>query len=237
MLWSEMTNTSKPASAVTGEGKPRSLPGLLGRGKQQLISIGIDNLDHVHTPPGFLARHRPLGDFPPNLRKSLRGQFHEQARLAASRGIFAKDDLASRAIHLADSARSVALMPALLEAEQVDVEPQRAVHVGNKEHGTCVPPMSDLLCDGCLGHAGFLLRPTRRRPASISRPTLLSAVYCPRDYREEPLRFPGSPGLSCPARNNSALRAYKEIEGARKEVLYNPQSDTIPRKEFHDQKT
>jgi hypothetical protein len=50
---------------------PRTpLLGLLSRGKlrgkQQLISVGIDDLDHVVTPPGLLARNRALDDFTAN---------------------------------------------------------------------------------------------------------------------------------------------------------------------------
>src|SRR5258708_22489999 len=126
--------------------------GLLGHGKQQFISIGIDDLDHVVTPPGLLGRNRALDDFTAKRRESIDVQCHEQARLVRSRGILAKNDLASRAMDLADPARAVALMPTLLEAEHVDVEAKCSVHVSNEEHGTRVPPMSDLLADGCLGH-------------------------------------------------------------------------------------
>src|ERR1700676_708044 len=126
---------------------------LLGRGKQQLISVGIDDLNHVVTPPGLLGRNRALDEFTAKRGESIDVQCHEQARLVCSRGILAKDDLASRAMDLADPARAVALMPTLLEAEHVDVEPKCAVHVSNEEHGTRVPPVSDLLSDGCLGHA------------------------------------------------------------------------------------
>jgi hypothetical protein len=64
------------------------------------------------------------------------------------------NDLAFRAIDLADLARAVSLMPPLLEAEHVDVEPNCTVQFSNEEHGTCVPPVSDLLSDGCLAHVG-----------------------------------------------------------------------------------
>src|SRR5207245_7178072 len=131
-----------------------ALLGLLGRGKQQLISVGVDDLNHVVTPPGLLGRNRALDDFTAKRGESIDGQFHEQARLVSSRGILAKDDLAFRAIHLADLARAVALMPTLLEAEHVDVEAKCTVHVSNEEHGTRVPAVSDLLFDGCLGHDG-----------------------------------------------------------------------------------
>ena len=111
------------------------LLGLLGRGKQQLISVGIDDLDYVVTPPGLLAGNRALDDFMAKRGESIYGQFHEQARLVSSRGMLAKDDLASRAIDLADPARAVALMPTLLEAEHVDVKPKCTVHVSNEETG------------------------------------------------------------------------------------------------------
>jgi hypothetical protein len=55
---------------------------------------------------------------------------------------------------LADPARAAALMPTLLEAELVDVEPECALHVSNEEHGTRVPPVTDFLSDGYLGHIG-----------------------------------------------------------------------------------
>jgi hypothetical protein len=54
-----------------------------------------------------------------------------------------------------DLARAGAFMPALLEAKQVAVEPKCAVHVSNEEHGPRVPPMNDLLTDGCLRHADY----------------------------------------------------------------------------------
>src|SRR5713226_10512439 len=128
--------------------------GLLGRGKQQLISVRIDDLDHVVTPPGLLGRNGALDDFTAKRGESIDVQCHEQARLDSSRGILAKDDLAFRAMDLADPARAVALMPTLLEAEHVDVEAKCTVHVSNEEHGTGVPAVSDLVYDGCLGHGG-----------------------------------------------------------------------------------
>jgi hypothetical protein len=42
--------------------------------------------------------------------------------------------------YLADLARAVVLMPALLEAEHFDIEPNGTVHVSNEEHGKRVPP-------------------------------------------------------------------------------------------------
>ena len=43
-------------------------------------------------------------------------------------------------------------MPALLEAEHVDVETQRAVHVGNEENRARVPPVNNLATYGLLRH-------------------------------------------------------------------------------------
>src|SRR6266403_4486676 len=130
-------------------GRDEALLGLLGRGKQQLIPVGIDDFDHVVTPPGLLGRNRALDDFTAKCGESIDVQCPEQARLVCSRAILAKNDLASRAMDLADPTRAVALMPILLEAELVDVEAKCAVHVRNEEHGTRVPAVSDLLCDGC----------------------------------------------------------------------------------------
>src|SRR5260370_24446320 len=98
-----------------------SLLGLLGRGKQQLISVGIDDLDHVVTPPGLLGRNRALDDFTAKCGESIDVQCHDPARLVSSSVILSKNDLTSRAMDLADPARAVALMPTLLEAEHVDV--------------------------------------------------------------------------------------------------------------------
>src|SRR5260370_3241083 len=112
----------RPAAAL--QKKRRLEAGLLGHGKQQLISVGIDDLDHVVTPPGLLGGHRALDDFTAKRGESIDVQCHEQARLVCSRGILAKDDLASRAMDLADPALAVALMPTLLDAKHPDVEAQ-----------------------------------------------------------------------------------------------------------------
>ena len=79
-----------------------------GHGKQQLISVGIDDFDHVGTPPGLFAGNRALDNFTAKRGETIDGQLHVQARLAFSRRILAKDDLASRAINLADPARAAA---------------------------------------------------------------------------------------------------------------------------------
>src|SRR6266436_2102213 len=166
-----------------------SLFGLLGRGKQQLISVGIDDLDHVVTPPGLLGGNRALDDFTAKCGESIDVQCHEQARLVCSRGILAKDDLASRAMDLADPARAVALMPILLEAEHVDVKPKCTVHVSNEEHGTRVPAVSDLLADGCLGHDG-----SRSAQLVVGRAAYYSQTCEARNIRPKPTRRKDSRG-------------------------------------------
>jgi hypothetical protein len=69
-----------------------------------------------------------------------------------SRGILAKDDLASCAIDLTHLARAITFMPTLLEAKFVDIEPQSTVHVNDEKHGTRVPAVRDYFSNGCLGH-------------------------------------------------------------------------------------
>src|SRR5207244_4347523 len=58
------------------------------------------------------------------------------------------DALPISTIDLTDLARAVAFMPTLFEAEHVDVEMKRAVHVGNEEHRTRVPPLNNLVFHG-----------------------------------------------------------------------------------------
>jgi len=110
-------------------------------------------LDHVVTPPGLLGRNRAFDDFTAKRGESIDVQCHEQARLVSSRGILAKDDLASHAMDLADPARAVALMPTLLEAELVDVEAKRTVHVSNEEQTVAFAMICNEMYDaGRRGH-------------------------------------------------------------------------------------
>src|SRR6266404_3062615 len=45
-----------------------------GSGEEQLIAVGIVDLDHVITPPRFLARNRALDDLTAKLRYAILGQ-------------------------------------------------------------------------------------------------------------------------------------------------------------------
>src|SRR5258708_12575101 len=106
---------------ITGEYRRRGRParlarfraGLLGRWKQQFISVGIDDLDHVVTPPGLLGGNRALDDFTAKCGESIDVQSYEQARLVCSRGILPKHDLPSRALHLPDPTPPLPLLPPL----------------------------------------------------------------------------------------------------------------------------
>jgi hypothetical protein len=49
----------------------------LGSRKKQLIAVGIVDLEHVVTPPGFLARNGALDDFTTKICKPVRGQLDE----------------------------------------------------------------------------------------------------------------------------------------------------------------
>src|SRR5437667_11380763 len=51
-------------------------------------------------------------------------------------------------------------MPTLLEAEQIDVEMKRAVHVGNEEHRTRIPPLNNVVVHGLLRHSHLRTRLT-----------------------------------------------------------------------------
>jgi hypothetical protein len=53
-------------------------------------------------------------------------------------------------------------MPTLLEAEHVDVEMKRAVHVGNEKYRTRIPPLNNLVLHGSLCHSQLLIRLTHR---------------------------------------------------------------------------
>src|SRR5260370_34799943 len=70
---------------------------------------------HLFPYTTLFRSNRALDDFTAKRGESIDVQCHEQARLVSSRGILAKDELASRAMDLADPARAVALMPTLLE--------------------------------------------------------------------------------------------------------------------------
>jgi hypothetical protein len=70
----------------------------------------------------------------------------EQPGFAPARAVLAENDLAFAAIYLADPSCAIACMPALLEAQHVDVEMEGAVHVCDEEDRARVPPVSS--CHG-----------------------------------------------------------------------------------------
>jgi hypothetical protein len=45
--------------------------------EEQLIAVGVVNLDHVIAPPRFLARNRTLDDLPTKLCYAIIGKLHE----------------------------------------------------------------------------------------------------------------------------------------------------------------
>jgi hypothetical protein len=128
-------------------------------------------MDYVVTPPGFLAGNRALDDLTAKIRKPLRGQLDEQARLVSALGVLAEDDLAFSVIDLADRARAVAFMPSLFEAEQVDEETNCAVHVGDDEHRTRVPAVNHLIAHGLLRHWPASVPALCRCPGGESPPS------------------------------------------------------------------
>src|SRR6267378_6377234 len=88
--------------------------------------------------------------------KPFRGQLDEQARPVSARGVLAEDDLAFSVTDLADFARTVTFMPALFEAEHLDVEMKSAVHIGDEEHRARIPAVNNLICHGLLCHSQIL---------------------------------------------------------------------------------
>jgi hypothetical protein len=94
-----------------------------------------------------------LGEFTPKICEAVRGQLDEEAGLVPARGVLTEDDLALSVIDLADFARAVAFVPALLEAERVDVETKRAVDVANEENRARVPPVNNLASHCLLRHS------------------------------------------------------------------------------------
>src|SRR6185312_11756327 len=116
----------------------------VGKRKQQLIAVRIVDLNHVVAPPRLEIGNRALDKFTTQFCKGGRRQLDEQAAPVSARGVFTENDLAFAAADLADLARAIAFMPTLLEAEHVDVELKRAVHIGDEKNRARVPPVSSL---------------------------------------------------------------------------------------------
>ena len=51
-------------------------------------------------------------------------------------------------------------MPSFLEAERVDIETSRAIHVGNEKDRACVPPVNSLASRGVVRHTHSVVRLT-----------------------------------------------------------------------------
>ena len=124
-----------------------------GKRKEQLIAVGIVDLDRVVPPPGFLVGNRPLAELTPKICEPVRGQLYEEASPVSARDVLTVDDLALSVIDLADFARAIAFMPALLEAEHVDLKTKRAVDVANEENRARVPPVNNLASYCLLRHS------------------------------------------------------------------------------------
>src|SRR5688500_19419424 len=101
--------------------------------KEQLVAVGIIDLDRVVPPPALPAGNAALSELPAKIGQPLGGQLDEQPSPVASFRILTENDLALSAVDLAHGSCAVVGMPALLEAEHVDVEANRAVHVGDEE--------------------------------------------------------------------------------------------------------
>src|SRR6185437_8579112 len=119
-------------------------------GEEELVPVGVLDLQGIVSPPGHLAGDRALGHLTPKIREPVGRQLDEQPRLVLARVVLAEDDLTIAASELTDAARAVTFVPLFLEAEQVDVEVQRALDVGDEEDRARVPPMSRLIGHGCL---------------------------------------------------------------------------------------
>jgi hypothetical protein len=121
--------------------------------KEQLVVVGIPDLNRVVTPPDFSAGNRTLGDFTAKICQAFGGQRDEQARLVSARRVLAENDLALAVIHLADRAGAVTFVPGLFEAEAVAVETCRGLR-GDEELRTRVRAVND------LGHPASLIQAT-----------------------------------------------------------------------------
>jgi hypothetical protein len=110
--------------------------------EEQLIAVRIVDLERGITPLYFPGGNGALGKLLLKIRKSLRGQLDEQARSVSMRLILAENDLALAVIDLADLSRAVARVPGLFEAQHLQIEARRAMHVRDEEDGPGIPPMN-----------------------------------------------------------------------------------------------
>jgi hypothetical protein len=92
-------------------------------------------LERIIAPPCFPGGHRALGELTAKICESLGSQLDKQASSVPTRGILAEDDLTLSVIDLADLSCAVAFVPTLFEAERLDVEARRAIHVRHEEAG------------------------------------------------------------------------------------------------------
>jgi len=113
--------------------------------EEQFIAVGIVDLDHVITPPRFLAGNRALDDLTAKLRNAILGQRYEQAPSVLAVGGLVDNYLALGAIDLADFAFAIVCVPRFLEAEHVYIKSKRAIYIGNEEHRARVPLVRALL--------------------------------------------------------------------------------------------
>jgi len=95
---------------------------LIRKREEQLVAVRIDDLDHVITPPRFLARNRALDNLAAKLRYAIMGRRYKQTCSVLASGILTENDFALCAIDLADFALAIVFVPGFLEAEQVHIE-------------------------------------------------------------------------------------------------------------------
>src|SRR5450432_768893 len=91
------------------------------------------------SPPGFLTRDAAFSNYTAELLDALGREFHKQPPFVATRRVLAQNNLALRPADLTDLALAVALVPGLLETEQVGIEIERASHVADEENGPRIP--------------------------------------------------------------------------------------------------
>jgi len=68
------SHAAAPGASPLGEQERLHL-----RRKQQLVAVGVVDLDAVVAPPGFLGGHGALRQFAAELRQSIRGQLDDRS--------------------------------------------------------------------------------------------------------------------------------------------------------------